>query len=113
MQASQKFCKLANCFTHSLERLSPFYLKVPQHCCFCPLLLASHTLNLHCSVFKVQPSSLFQGQIEMLNAFKHFNLSLNIFSMEAFFAHFLSRKKVSGGPKWTRTTDLAIISRAL
>ena len=55
-------------FTQSLERLSPFYLKVPQHCCFCPLLLASHTLNLHCSVFKVQPSNLFQGQIETLNA---------------------------------------------
>ena len=32
---------------------------------------------------------------------------------QAFFAFFLSRKKEGGGPKWTRTTDLTIISRAL
>ena len=28
-------------------------------------------------------------------------------------AYFLLKKKVGGGPKWTRTTDLTIISRAL
>ena len=32
--------------------------------------------------------------------------------MKVFFANFLLKKKV-GGPKWTRTTDLTIISRAL
>ena len=33
-------------------------------------------------------------------------------SIKVFFANFLFQKKV-GGPKWTRTTDLTIISRAL
>ena len=96
MQASQKFCKLANCFTHSLERLSPFYLKVPQHCCFCPLLLASHTLNLHCSVFKVQPSNLFQGQIETLKAWMlQSNLAYSLWKL-SLLTFFLERKWVVG-----------------
>ena len=34
-------------------------------------------------------------------------------SAKASFAFLLSPKKESGGPKWTRTTDLTIISRAL
>ena len=63
MQASQKFCKLANCFTHSLERLSPFYLKVPQH-----LLLPSVACFALLSIYIVQfsrcSSSLFRDQVE-------------------------------------------------
>ena len=39
MQASE-FIWL-HCFTHSLERLSPFYYSF-HNICFCPLLLASH-----------------------------------------------------------------------
>ena len=34
-------------------------------------------------------------------------------SMKVFFAYFLFQKKVGGGPEWTRTTDLTIISRVL
>ena len=56
-------CNWLHCFTHSLERLSPFYCSF-HNICFCPLLLALHTFNLHCSVFKVLTSNLFQGQIE-------------------------------------------------
>ena len=33
--------------------------------------------------------------------------------LKVFFAYFLFQKKVGGGPKWTRTTDLTIISRVL
>ena len=33
--------------------------------------------------------------------------------MEVFSAYSLFQKRVSGGPKWTRTTDLTSISRAL
>ena len=40
-------------------------------------------------------------------------LNPNSASIKVFFAYFLVHKKVSGGPKWTRTTDLTIISRAL
>ena len=34
-------------------------------------------------------------------------------SINVLFAYFFFQEKVSGGPKWTRTTDLTIISRAL
>ena len=40
-------------------------------------------------------------------------LSTSTGSSQVFFAYFLFQKKVSGGPKWTRTTDLTIISRVL
>ena len=40
-------------------------------------------------------------------------LNPNSASCKVFFASFLFQKKGSGGPKWTRTTDLTIISRAL
>ena len=33
--------------------------------------------------------------------------------MEVLFAFFLLQEKEGGGPKWTRTTDLTIISRVL
>ena len=33
--------------------------------------------------------------------------------MEVLSAYSFFQERVSGGPKWTRTTDLAIISRAL
>ena len=42
----------------------PFSKSSTNHFCF-PLLLALHTFNLHCSVFKVLTSNLFQGQIEI------------------------------------------------
>ena len=54
---------MAYCFTHSLERLSPFYLKVPQH-----LLLPSVACFALLSIYIVQfsrcSSSLFRDQIE-------------------------------------------------
>ena len=34
-------------------------------------------------------------------------------SMKVLFANFFFQEKVGGGPKWTRTTDLTIISRVL
>ena len=40
----RSFANWLHCFT---------LIKVPQHCCFCPLLLALVHLRLHCSVFKV------------------------------------------------------------
>ena len=59
----------------------------------CSQFLACFTVQF--SRCKLQP---LQGQIEMLRLLsKHFNP--------------LSNR--SGGPKWTRTTDLTIISRAL
>ena len=62
-------------------------------CC----LLAISCL-LHCSVFKVQASNLFQGQIEMLTLLsKHFNLIL----------------KRSGGDKRNRTAGLLLARQAL
>ena len=33
--------------------------------------------------------------------------------MEVLFAYFFFQEKVGGGPEWTRTTDLTIISRVL
>ena len=41
------------------------------------------------------------------------NFSTSTSSSKVFFAYFLFQKKVGGGPKWTRTTDLTIISRVL
>ena len=40
-------------------------------------------------------------------------LTTSTSSSKVFFAYFLLQKKVGGGPKWTRTTDLTIISRVL
>ena len=34
-------------------------------------------------------------------------------SIEVLFAYFFFQEKVGGGPEWTRTTDLTIISRVL
>ena len=39
--------------------------------------------------------------------------ALIVFCSKVFFAFFLFQKKEGGGPKWTRTTDLTIISRVL
>ena len=62
------------------------------------LLLARNFLLASLFSFQGANSNLFQGQIEMLTLLdEHFNLI----------------SKRSGGPKWTRTTDLTIISRAL
>ena len=60
------------------------------------LLLARNFLLASLFSFQGAGSVLFRDQIEMLFA-EHFNLN----------------SKFSGGPKWTRTTDLTIISRAL
>ena len=40
-------------------------------------------------------------------------LESNFNGIKVFLAYSLVHKKASGGPKWTRTTDLTIISRAL
>ena len=73
----------------------PFRLKkFHNYVCF-PLLLALHTLN-----YFVQFSRCGSDLLEI--RFKHSIECLNLIS-----------KKRDGGPKWTRTTDLTIISRAL
>ena len=73
----------------------PFRLKkFHNYVCF-PLLLALHTLN-----YFVQFSRCGTGLLE--TRFKH-----SIRMLESVL------KKRDGGPKWTRTTDLTIISRAL
>ena len=53
------------------------------------------TFNLHCSVFKVQLQSLSRPDRNICYQVLRSNIER------------------SGGPKWTRTTDLTIISRAL
>ena len=60
---------------------------------------------------RCRPSNLLQGQIETLTRVNA-SIQSRIF-MEVFSAYSLFQKRVSGGPKWTRTTDLTIISRAL
>ena len=75
-----------------------------NHFCF-PLLLALHTWLL-CSVFKVRFLTSFETRC------KHLQLNACIQSRRNGTTHF-SFGKMSGGPKWTRTTDLTIISRAL
>ncbi len=91
-------------------------------CC----LLAISCL-LHCSVFKVQVSNLFQGQIEMLGPCPNTSIrSCGGDKRNRTAGLLLARQALSqlsytpvlpqafgGGPKWTRTTDLTIISRAL
>ena len=145
----------------------PNYLKVHKLTLLPLCCLLAISCLLHCSVFKVQILTFFQGQIEMLTRLsKHFNLSLKrsggdkrnrtaglLLARQAlsqlsytpsskqasyhsfprkrensFTALFLLSKlnplrwasiwfgrwlAFGGGPKWTRTTDLTIISRAL
>lgn len=89
---------LLNSFRHSIF--------IPQHFCFhCPLLLAYHTFNLHCSVFKVRP---FRSRLSLkpdsnIQPFERLNpFSMNIllegcslwkFSLPSFS---FKRKKVVG-----------------
>ena len=76
MQAITEVQLASLSFYPSLEQLSPFYLKVPQHLLIALCCLLS-ILSSHCSVFKVQTSDPFQDQIEMLGRLpKHFNLFL-------------------------------------
>ena len=55
MQASQKFVNLAYYCRYPTKQLSPFNIYSTTFLLNCPLLLAYHTFNLHCSVFKVRP----------------------------------------------------------
>ena len=65
-----------------------------------------YVLSLVClfsySVFKVRSLNSFKFRFQYLNSFKYWNLNLTC-----------SNVKEIGGPKWTRTTDLTIISRVL
>ena len=120
---SQELCRLTEFFFGELllplPRTASAILFLKFHNLLCPLLLASHCFLLRCSVFKVQTFQSLSRPDGNTQSLECFYLNLNcraVFSsslMKAFFASFLSRKKGSGGPKWTRTTDLAIISRAL
>ena len=71
-----------------------------SHNLLCPLLLALNTSFCIVQFSRCRPSGLFQGQIEILTL-----VSTSICPRPA--------RLKSGGPKWTRTTDLTIISRAL
>ena len=100
MQASQKFCKLANCFTHSLERLSPFYFKssttllfLPSVACFA--YFESTLFSFQGAAF--QPFSRSDWNTQSLNA----SIQFRIFSYgSSFCLLFLSRKS-----KWWAQVD--------
>ena len=142
----------------------PNYLKVHKLTLLPLCCLLAISCLLHCSVFKVQASNLFQGQIETLRIRKMLRfdlvggdkrnrtaglllarqalsqLSYTPSSKQASYHSFPRKRENSftplfllsklnplrwasiwfgrwlafgGGPKWTRTTDLTIISRAL
>ena len=102
---SQELCRPQS----SLATL--FYPFQSSTICVCPLLLASHAFNLHCSVFKVQLPASFKTRLKYpISRILQSSFEL---SSEVLFASFFFQEKGSGGPKWTRTTDLTIISRAL
>ena len=128
MQASE-FIWL-HCFTHSLERLSPFYYSF-HNICFCPLLLASHYFQS--TLFSFQGAGYFP--VFFKTRLKHLIAQVLQPKLEAAFSvgggnrartddPLLAKQVLSqlsytpiftlnGGPKWARTTDLTIISRAL
>ena len=93
----------------------PFIIKVST---FQDASLSRCYLSVACSQyfesllfsFQGAASNLFQGQIEIPDPS---GTSIQAQTIEVFFAYFLFQKKVGGGPKWTRTTDLTIISRTL
>ena len=101
------------------------YLKSPQNYFVTSLLLARNFLLASLFSFQGACSNLLQGQIEMLGLLtKHFNLIslVEVTGLEPVTPCLQSRCSTSrakppdlfgGGPKWTRTTDLTIISRAL
>ena len=111
------------------------FLKSPQKFVLCYLSVACSQFLacFHCSVFKVQircpaPLSLPRFPSDSLSGFHRSVLlwfSIPFGLVNAFSVLFqdqietlLSNRfdlnlKFSGGPKWTRTTDLTIISRAL
>ena len=114
MQAHRSFAIWLNCFTH-FKNSFHHSLKVPQHCCLLPSVACFIILSICIVQFsRCRPSNLFQGQIETFDFTQMLQSNLDFIAfMEVSFAHFLFQKKVGGGPKWTRTTDLTIISRAL
>ena len=84
---------------------------------YCCLLIIASIIS--CSVFKVHLSCSL-NEILLSKNFSQQTADAQCAplqglpnSLKVFFAHFLFQKKVSGGPKWTRTTDLTIISRVL
>ena len=81
------------CFTHYTRTASAVLIKVPQLTCY-SLLLAFNIWNYHIVQFSrcsFQPVKVrFQYPIP-----------------------WILKSNLTGGPKWTRTTDLTIISRVL
>ena len=67
----------------------------PKKFPYCCLLIIASSILEQCSVFKVQTLTL-KVRFERLN-----------------FLQALKSNLMDGGPKWTRTTDLTIISRVL
>ena len=123
----QELCRLqirfiVVCVTLLISKKSTNFTLLPL-CC----LLAISCL-LHCSVFKVQvsdPSSRSDRNARSLDQTLRFDLVVEVTGLEpvtpACKAGVLPAELnprtafllESGGPKWTRTTDLTIISRAL
>ena len=91
---------------------------VPQH--FCLIALCCLLTYFQSTLFSFQGAdlpTLFKVRLKH-STFLNASIQSRIYisgslSINAFFAFLLPRKKEAGGPKWTRTTDLAIISRAL
>ena len=91
---------------------------VPQH--FCLIALCCLLTYFQSTLFSFQGAdlpTLFKVRLKH-STFLNASIQSRIYisgslSINAFFAFLLPRKKEAGGPKWTRTTDLTIISRAL
>ena len=89
---SQELCRPQSSLATLFYPFSKFHnLRLPSVACFAYFQSALFS-------FQGAASSLFQDQIEIPNPL---DTSIQF------------QKKGSGGPKWTRTTDLMIISRAL
>ena len=69
----------------------------PQFALLCCLLFHSGIITSHCSVFKVRAPTFVKVGFQ----YPTLQLGTEI------------RSYLAGGPKWTRTTDLTIISRVL
>ena len=69
-------CNWLHCFTHSLERLSPFYYFKFHNIAVIALCCLLFTFDLHCSVFKVLLPVSFKTRSKYL-MFRYFDPILN------------------------------------
>ena len=78
------------------------------------LLLPSHNLHHVVSMFSFQGTSELHSLKEALENFSELFVQRTIYLMRfTSYLFTITSYLVNGGPKWTRTTDLTIISRVL